>query len=83
MSDLEILEELKIIIERLFGITVEDIEENSALEKDLNIGDLEMDDLISAIEAKYDVKIPQEKISTFKKISDIVNYLYENIDIPQ
>ena len=66
------LEDLKNLIVKQFGIDPENIEEDSSLEADLNITELDLEDLIETI--------PPEKVSTFKKVSDIVNYLFENID---
>ncbi|KKR78307.1 MAG: Acyl carrier protein [Candidatus Curtissbacteria bacterium GW2011_GWA1_40_9] len=80
MTDTEILEEIKAIIEKQFGIEHENIEEDMELDQDLNITDLEIDDLISAIEYKYDIKIPEEKAADLVKVSDLVAYVYENIN---
>lgn len=80
MTDTEILEDLKRIIEKQFGIERDNIEEDMTLDEDLNITDLEIEDLIASVEDKYDIKIPQDKILTFIKVSDLVTYLYENIE---
>lgn len=80
MTDTEIFEEVKKIIEKQFGIDSENIEEDMELDQDLNITDLEIEDLVAAVEEKYDLKIPSEKASTFVKVSDIVGYVYENIN---
>ncbi len=80
MTDTEILEDIKKIISKDFGVPAEDIEEDSNLDEDLNITDLEIEDLAEKLSLKYDIQIPQEKISSFVKVSDIVNYLYENVD---
>ncbi len=80
MTDTEILEDIKKIISKDFSIPAEDIEEDSNLDEDLNITDLEIEDLAEKISQKYDVQIPQEIISSFVKVSDIVSYLYENVD---
>lgn len=74
------LEDIKEIIAKQFGIEEENIEEDSLLESDLAITDLDMEDLISSLETKYEIQIPQEQIAGFKKVSDIVTYLYDNID---
>jgi len=81
MTDTEILEDLKKIIHKQFDIPEEDIEENSYFDQDLNISELEIEDLISQVEEKYNIKIPQEVIPPFEKISDLVDYLYENTEI--
>ena len=74
------LEDIKKLISDQFGIPQEDIEEDSYLEADLNITELDLEDLIETIQDKYQIQIPSQKVSTFKKVSDIISYLFENID---
>lgn len=76
MSDY--FEEIKRIIASQFGIPEENIEEDSFLDEDLSITDLDLEDLLSQIQKKYDINIPQNKVSTFKKVSDLILFLYEN-----
>jgi len=73
------LEELKKIITAQFGIPEDTIEESSLLDEDLSITDLDLEDLISQIESKYDIKIPPQEASSFKKVADIVSYLYDHV----
>lgn len=74
------LEDIKKIISKQFGIEENDIEEDSYLEANLNITDLDLEDLIAQVEDKYQIQIPQKVYSHFKQVSDIANYLYENAD---
>ena len=74
------LEDVKKLISDQFGIAQDDIEEDSFLEADLNIGDLDLEDFIENIQDKYQIQIPSEKVATFKKVSDIVSYLFENVE---
>ena len=74
------LEEVKKLIARQFDLEVDSIEEDSSLEKDLNVIDLDLEDLITGIETKYQIKIPPQEYLHFKQVGDIANYLYENID---
>ncbi len=74
------LEEIKKIIAKQFGIEQEIIEDDSFLESDLNITDLDLEDLVTQIEDKFQIKIPQDKYLHFKKVSDLASYLYENTD---
>lgn len=76
----DVFEEIKNMLSHLFGIDPENIEEDSLVDDDLSITDLDMEDLISAIQEKYEIEIPQEKIASFKKVSDIVSYIYENTE---
>lgn len=80
MTDTEILEDLKKIIHKQFGTSFEEIEEDSYFDEDLNITDLELEDLIASLEEKYNIKVEDDKVTTFKKVSDLVSYLYENVD---
>ena len=80
MTDTEILEDLKKIIHKEFGTEEEEIEEDSYFDEDLNVTDLELEDLIALLEDKYNVKVDPNKLEAFKKVSDLVSYLYENVD---
>ena len=74
------LEDIKKMIAKQFGIEEENIEEDSYLESDLNITDLDLEDLLAQIEDKYQIQIPQKVYPHFKQVADIANYLYENAD---
>ncbi len=77
---IDYLEDLKKIIAKQYGIEEEMIEEDSLLDEDLNVSELDMEDLVAILEEKYEIKIPQEAYSKFIKVADIANYLYENAD---
>jgi len=81
MTDTEIFEDLKRIIHKQFNVPEEDIEEDSYFDEDLNITEIELEDLAIALEEKYNIKIDPNKLTMFKKVSDMVSYLYENVDI--
>ncbi|OGD87434.1 hypothetical protein A3A54_02865 [Candidatus Curtissbacteria bacterium RIFCSPLOWO2_01_FULL_39_62] len=80
MTDTEILDDLKKIIHKQFGISEEKIEEESYFDSDLNITELEIEDLVANIQEKYSITIPDEKLPSIKKISDLIAYIYENAD---
>lgn len=73
-------EDVRKIVAAQFGLEEEDIEEESLLDEDLNISELDLEDVISILEQKYEVEIPQSAYSKFLKVGDIANYLYENVD---
>lgn len=77
MTDFQ--EEVKKLLSSQFDIPLEEIEEESNLEEDLGLSELDLEDLISTIMEKYDIEIPTEKTSSFKKVSDLVSYLYDNV----
>lgn len=77
MSDF--LEDIKKIVASQFDIPEENIEEESRLDEDLNITELDLEDLLNQVQTKYDIVIPANKISSFRKVSDIVSFLYDNV----
>ena len=79
---IEYFEDIKKIISRQFEIDEDTIEEESFLATDLNISELDLEDLIGTIEDKFQIEIPEEEYLKFHQVSDIVTYLYENVDQP-
>ena len=80
MDNLE-QEILKIIADRL-GISIEDITRESSLTKDLNASQLEITDLVLALEEKFHLKIPEEELGNLDKVENIINYVSEHLDEP-
>lgn len=81
MADQDISEEVKRIISDQFGLDPEDIEDDSELDADLGISDLDLEDLIEKLEHKFELQIPLEDHEKFEKVADIISYLYENAEI--
>ena len=79
---IEYFEDVRKIISKLFDIDSDSIEEESFLSSDLSISELDLEDLIASIEDKYQIEIPQEEYLKFHQVTDIVTYLYENVDQP-
>lgn len=73
-------EEVKKIVEKQFGLEEDSVEEDSNLETDLNITELDLEDLVAVLENRYQLTIPSEEYSKFKQVSDIAAYLYEHVD---
>jgi len=79
MTDTEIFEDIKRIIQKQFDVSESDIEEESYFDENLHISELDMEDFISALETKYDLIIKDEVVSQFNQVSDLVTYLYEKL----
>ncbi|MEX2028534.1 MAG: acyl carrier protein [Candidatus Curtissbacteria bacterium] len=77
---LDYFEDVKKIIAQQFALEEEDIEEDSLLEEDLNISELDLEDVIAILEKKYGIEIHQSVYSKFLKVGDISTFLYENAD---
>ncbi len=74
------LEDVKKQIVTQFGLEEEDVDDESFLEADLNITDLDLEDLCAFFEDKYQITIPQTTYPIFKKVSDIADYLEQNVE---
>ena len=77
---MDYFEELRKLISEQFSIPEDTIEEDSLLDEDLSITDLDLEDLIAQLQKKFDILIPAEKIQSFKKVSDIVAFLYDHAE---
>ena len=77
---IDYLEEIKKLLAKQFELDEEEIDEEANLEADLNIAELDLEDFVETLEKKYEITIPQESYSEFNKVSDIAEYLYENVD---
>ena len=77
---MDYFDQLRKLISEQFSIPEDSIEEDSLLDEDLSITDLDLEDLITQIQKKFDILIPAEKIPSFKKVSDIVTFLYDHAE---
>ena len=77
---MDYFDQLKKLISEQFSIPEDDIEEDSLLDEDLSITDLDLEDLIAQIQKKFDIVLPADKIPSFKKVSDIVAFLYDHAE---
>ena len=72
------------IIETLaehLSLTVDDITEDSRIVDDLGADSLDIVELASGFEDKYNIEIPDSEIMKMKMVSDIFNYLENNTEI--
>ena len=77
---MDYFEELRKLISEQFSIPEDTIEEDSLLDEDLSITDFDLEDLIAQIQKKFDIVVPADKIPSFKKVSDIVAFLYDHAE---
>ncbi|MCR4324124.1 MAG: acyl carrier protein [Candidatus Curtissbacteria bacterium] len=77
---MDYFEEVKKLIIKLYDLEEDLVHEESLLEADLNITELDLEDLITQLEETYQLEIPLSVYSNFKQVSDISNYLYEHAD---
>jgi len=70
---------IKKIIEEYTGVPPADIHENSFFEEDLNIGEMDLLEILSELEEIYHVDLisEQENIAT---VQDVIDIISEKID---
>ncbi len=76
-SEIEV-EIIKIIAEQL-GLTPDDVERNSSLYEDLNLGQLELNDLLSNLSQKFNVTFEPDQIEHLKKVEDLIVLVEDNL----
>ncbi len=70
---------IAIIIEKT-GADPEDIKESSYLEDDLNIGEIELVEIISAIEDEYKIEFDDNKKENITSVIDLVEIVMEKLE---
>ena len=79
MSEEQILEKLKAIIEEQLGTEVDQINMKSSLSDDLQADSLDKVVMLMAAEKEFGIKFSDEVSMGFETISDIVKYIKENV----
>ena len=68
-------EEIIKIIAKIAELPEKRINENTNLLADLDLESLDLVTLISEIETKYELEIPDKEIKKIQTVGDIINYL--------
>ena len=69
--------ELQQLAAEILGVDVNDVQLNKSFAKDLAADSLDLVELIAAVEDKYDVELPEERLEGMKKINDLWVFLEE------
>ncbi len=77
MSDY--LKKIKTVIEEKTGLDAGEVQENSFFEDDLNIGQMELLEILSELEEIYKVELVDEQ-ENIESVQDLVELLSEKID---
>ena len=73
-------EEVIKIIASVAEVPEESINLNTNLIADLDLESLDLVTLVSEIENKYELEIPDKEIKKIQTVEDIVNFLYRQCD---
>lgn len=71
--------QVKEIISTQAGMDIEDILDESFLEDDLNLGEMEIHTITEELEEKYEIDLSEE-FKTFETVEDIVNAVLEKVE---
>ena len=69
---------LQAIAEHL-GLSPEDLDRHALLREELNLGPIELNDLLSDLSQEFDVSFDQEEVEDLKKIDDLIVLIEDNL----
>lgn len=69
---------IQVIAEHL-GLSPEDLDRHASLREELNLGPIELNDLLSDLSQKFDVSFNEEEIEDIKKIDDLIVLIEDNL----
>lgn len=69
---------IKIIAEHL-GLSPEDLDRNSLIREDLNLGPIELNDLLNHLTRHFSISFETEEIEGLKKVEDLIVLVEDNL----
>ena len=69
------LNELQEIIAEKLGLSAEDVQPEKSLKDDLKADSLDLFDLVTELEEKYEIEIPTEDLDTLVTVQDVIDYI--------
>ncbi len=69
---------IKTIAEHL-ALNTEDLDRQTLLREELNLGPLELNDLLSVLSHKFNVTFESDEVENLIKIEDLVNLVEDNL----
>lgn len=78
MTDQEILDTLRSIVNEIAGVAEADIQLDKSFVDDLDVDSLSMVEISMAAEEKFNVSIPDSELKNLKTVADVVNFVKAN-----
>lgn len=75
MADTLDFTELQELAAEILGVDPEQVQKNVSFQRDLAADSLDLVELISAVEDKYDVELPEETLEGMKNVGDLWTFL--------
>ena len=75
-----IFDKVKMIVSEQLGVDEEAITAESNFLEDFGADSLELIDLIMALEAEFDIEVPEEDIEGIETVADVIAYIKSHTD---
>lgn len=69
---------MQVIAEHL-GLSIEDLDRHALLRDELNLGPIELNDLLAELSQKFDVTFDDVDIEDLKKVDDLIVLVEDNL----
>ena len=69
------LNELQEIIAEKLVLSAEEVQPEKSLKDDLKADSLDLFDLVTELEEKYEIEIPTEDLDTLVTVQDVIDYI--------
>ena len=69
------LNELQEIIAEKLGLSAEEVQPEKSLNDHLKADSLDLFDLVTELEEKYEIEIPTEDLDTLVTVQDVIDYI--------
>ena len=79
MSSEEVFEKVKGIIVEQLGVTEDTVTSEASFIDDLGADSLDIVELVMALEEEFDIEIPDTDAEKVVAVSDVVEYIKENV----
>ena len=79
MSSEEVFDKVKEIIVEQLGVAENSVTEEASFIDDLGADSLDIVELIMALEEEFDIEIPDSDAEKVVTVSDVVDYIKENV----
>ena len=69
------LNELQEIIAEKLGLSAEEVQPEKSLKDDLKADSLDLFDLVTELEEKYEIEFPTDYLDTLVTVQDVIDYI--------
>ena len=69
------LNELQEIIAEKLGLSAEEVQPEKSLKDDLKADSLDLFDLVTELEEKYEIEIPTDDLDTLVTVQEVIDYI--------